>query len=145
EFDLNALADEAIELIQPTALNHKILKKSRSKKIVHGDRARIQQVFMNLISNAIKYSPKASKVEVSILDRKKEIVVTIKDYGIGIPKSDLEKVFNRFYRVHGKREQFQGLGVGLYISSKIVKRHGGKIWVESSVGKGSTFYFTLPH
>ena len=92
----------------------------------------------------MKYSPQADKVEVKVMTDCGEILVAVTDYGIGIPKSDLEKVFNRFYRVEGKAEQFQGLGIGLYISAEIVRRHHGKIWAESEAGKGSTFYFTLP-
>ncbi len=73
------------------------------------------------------------------------MTLAVKDFGVGISKEKQEKVFERFYRVSGpKYNTFPGLGLGLYISSEIIKRQGGKIWVESRIGKGSTFYFTLP-
>ena len=102
-------------------------------------------MFINLITNAIKYSPDAKTVDVSITNAGDEVVVGVRDYGVGIPQEHQSKVFERFYRVYDDKEKnFPGLGMGLYISYEIVKRHNGKIWVESSEGKGSTFFVSLP-
>jgi PAS domain S-box-containing protein len=144
EFDFNTMIGEAIEHIHHSFSKHKVICLGETNKLIKGDKNKIQQVCINLLSNAIKYSPKANQVEVSINGRQSEIEVSVKDYGIGIPKSDVGKIFNKFYRVHRKTEKFQGLGVGLYLSSEIIRLHKGKIWVESEYGKGSTFYFTLP-
>lgn len=72
------------------------------------------------------------------------VVVHVQDYGVGIPKQPLDKIFERFYRVYGTQRTFPGLGIGLYIVYDIVNRHGGEVWVESPEGKGSTFSFSLP-
>ncbi|MGH7203187.1 MAG: sensor histidine kinase [Candidatus Levyibacteriota bacterium] len=107
---------------------------------MYGDKERIGQVLTNLISNAIKYSPHATKIVIDI-----SAAACVKDFGIGMSKNAQEKVFERFYRASGPNNQtFPGLGLGLYISSEIIKRLGGRIWVESVKGKGSTFCFTLP-
>jgi signal transduction histidine kinase len=112
---------------------------------VLADRERVGQVMTNLISNAIKYSPNAKKINVSTKVTKDTVTLSVQDYGVGIPKGNQEKVFEQFFRVSGpKQNTFPGLGLGLYISSEIIKREGGRIWVESSQGKGSTFCFALP-
>jgi signal transduction histidine kinase len=145
EFDFDSMLNEAIECTRQSSSRHQINKTGEPINWpTKGDKDRLQQVCVNILSNAVKYSPKANQVDVKVTSDSGEIVVAVTDYGIGIPKSDLDKVFQRFYRVDGKAEQFQGLGIGLYISAEIVRRHHGKIWVESEYGKGSTFYFTLP-
>ena len=102
------------------------------------------QVIINLLSNAIKYSPDSENVYITTEEKNAEVKVSIKDNGIGMSKHHLKKIFDRYYRVEEHAIQFQGLGIGLFISYEIIQRHGGKIWVESEPGKGSTFYFTLP-
>ena len=110
-----------------------------------GDRDRLNQVLINLISNAIKYSPQSNKIVVRTAKKKNEVVVSIQDFGIGIPKKDRPQIFERFYRVkNATGERFGGLGLGLYISSEIILKHGGRIGVRSEEGRGSTFFFTLP-
>ena len=104
----------------------------------------MQQVVINLISNAIKYSPDAGKVFIEVAQLNDEIKVSVRDTGIGMSAHHLEKIFDRYYRVEEHAIQFQGLGIGLYISYEIILRHNGKLWAESEPGKGSTFYFTLP-
>ena len=100
---------------------------------------------INLISNAIKYSPKGGKVIVACKALEKEMQVSVSDQGLGISEEAQKKLFSRFYRVpHKELNEFPGMGLGLYISAGIIYRHGGRIWVKSTPKKGSTFYFTLP-
>jgi len=97
------------------------------------------------LGNAGKYSPPGTSITIQGRLRGHEILVAVKDQGIGIPIQDLEKIFERFYRV--RREEAQeapGIGLGLAVCRGIVEAHGGRIWAESALGKGSTFYFTLP-
>ena len=109
------------------------------------DRAKIEQVLLNLINNAIKYTPSGGQIFVDAVDRDRDIMVSIKDTGIGIPKKDLDKIFTGFYHAGYKLSyEYKGPGLGLAISKKIIESHGGHIWAESEEGKGSTFYFTLP-
>jgi signal transduction histidine kinase len=77
-------------------------------------------------------------------EKNKRVIVAVQDFGIGMTKENLDKIFSRFYRVEGLAPTFSGLGIGLYISHEIIERHHGKIWVESEPGKGSTFYFSIP-
>ncbi len=143
--ELNALIQDIVETIYQTSSTHIISIHGTAQKEVIGDCDRLGQVFINLITNAIKYSPDAKTVDVSITNAEDEIVVSVRDYGVGIPQEHLSKVFERFYRVYDAKEKtFPGLGMGLYISDEIVKRHGGKIGVESSEGEGSTFFVSLP-
>lgn len=110
-----------------------------------GDRERIAQVLTNLISNAAKYSPEADQVSVRSYIKDSSAIVEVKDYGIGINKEDLQKVFKRFYRATLTNTQsFPGMGIGLSICKEVAKKHGGDIWAESQVGQGSTFYLSLP-
>ena len=103
------------------------------------DRKRTGQVLTNLISNAIKYSPKSEKISVQFSVNKNSVQLCVKDFGVGIPIEKQSHVFERFYRVSGLKEIiFPGLGLGLYISTEIIKRKGGKISVESEEHKGST-------
>lgn len=144
EFNLKELIKDSIDAIQPTSTKHKILCTECPDVTIYGDMHRLEQVFMNLLSNALKYSPDAEQVEVEIKKTSKQITVSVKDYGVGISKKNISKLFERFYRVEKTAKQFSGLGIGLYISSEIVLRHGGKIAVDSEEGKGSKFTVTLP-
>lgn len=109
------------------------------------DRGRMEQVFSNLISNAIKYSPNGGTISVNIESLDDAIHASISDQGIGIPKDQQEYLFEMFTRASNVQGRgFEGMGLGLYICKEIVERHGGKIWIESQVGQGSTFHFTIP-
>jgi len=144
-FELIPFLEEVIEDIQQTSPEHKIIFNAAEKNIVaRADRDRLEQVVINLLTNAIKYSPGAKEVMVDVYTKDNNIVVAIRDKGIGIPQDDMDKVFTRFFRVRGLASTFSGSGIGLYISSEIIKRHGGKMWVESEIDKGSAFYFTVP-
>lgn len=130
---------------QQVTTAHKIVVHGHSQKMVFGDPYRIRQVIINLLSNAIKYSPKAKKVKVTVKDGRGSVLITVKDSGVGIPRQDVANVFNPFYRAQNSRNsKMQGTGIGLFISSQIVQKHGGKLWVTSTVGKGSTFFLRLP-
>ena len=110
------------------------------------DTDKIMQVIDNIMNNAIKYSPDGGKIEVHLMETHNNVVLSISDEGLGIPKKDLEKVFERFYRVDKARARQQGgTGLGLAISKEVMKAHQGQIWVESVEGKGSTFYISLPY
>jgi signal transduction histidine kinase len=112
--------------------------------VFYGDRDRIGQVLINLMTNAIKYSPQAEKIVVKTMCEQGSIITSVQDFGIGIPGEMQQRVFERFFRVEGDaRTTFPGLGLGLYISAEIVKRHRGAIWVESEEGKGTTISFSL--
>ena len=107
------------------------------------DRMQIFQVLQNLISNAIKFSKKSPIIDINALDSSDEWKIIIKDNGIGIPEKEQKRIFQVFNRLH-KRSEYPGNGLGLNICQQIISKHGGKLWVESSESKGSTFYFTLP-
>jgi len=109
------------------------------------DRSRIMQVVINLINNAIKFTPPGGKVVVGVRRRRNGAIVFVKDTGIGIPKNKLKAIFKPFYQVDSAyNRRFGGAGLGLSICKGIVEYHGGRIWAESEVGKGSVFYFFLP-
>lgn len=145
EFEISEMAKELIEDLQRTAQGHEIVDKTDQKAWVYGDRERIGQVLTNLITNAIKYSPNSDKIFVHTTLEAGNVMVTVEDFGIGISANDKQKVFEQFYRVSGDMQHtYPGLGLGLYISSEIIKREGGKIWVESTPRKGSRFSFSLP-
>lgn len=146
-FLINDIVDEVIDTMQLTTDKHRIVKKGKSNAYVYGDKERTSQVLINLISNAIKYSPKADKVIVQIKNGSEKVGVTVKDFGIGIASNNQEKLFDRFFRVNdktGNKETYPGLGLGLYIASEITKRQNGKLFVHSTEGEGSEFCFELP-
>jgi len=145
-FDLKLLIEEIIEEMQLTVSSHQIeLLDCAGPLEIHADRDKINSVVSNLISNAIKYSPDADNVKISCLSRPEEICISVTDTGIGIKASDSVKIFDRYYRVESNSTRtISGFGIGLYLSAEIVHRHGGRIWVESEFGQGSTFYFNLP-
>ena len=143
-FNFSDMVSNTIEDIKHSYPKHQIIKKGKISRIFQGDENRLQQVIINLLTNAIKYAPKVYDILVKVEEGENQLTVSVTDKGIGMSKAHLEKVFDRYYRVQEHAIQFQGLGIGLYISYDIVLRHGGKMWVESELGKGSTFYFTLP-
>lgn len=144
-FPVYELLEESIESITYNFKSHKIIQTGDiGPWMLIGDKSRLEQVLVNLLTNAIKYSPRADQVIVKAEKKEDHIQVAVTDFGLGIPREKLSKVFERFQRVHTDRQQIQGLGLGLYIAYDIVSRHKGRMWVESEEGSGSTFYFTLP-
>jgi signal transduction histidine kinase len=113
-------------------------------KNIHADGSRLEQVMTNLLDNAVKYSPDGGDVSVCVSDAGDCVLISIRDQGIGIPAEEQDRLFQRFYRAKSGSSRFSGLGVGLYISYRIVREHGGRMWVESGDEGGSTFNFTLP-
>lgn len=146
EFSLGDLLAEIVSERELLPDKHKIEFKNGIDAVVFGDKYRIQQVVTNIINNAIKYSPDADRVIVRTEKTDTDVVVAVQDFGVGIPEHERLQVFDRFYQGNGvKKSQFPGgLGLGLFISAEIIRRHNGKIWVESEENKGSTFYFSLP-
>lgn len=144
EFPIDEFIKECVENMQHVNPRHTIHIMGKTGLKVKGDRQRLEQVVVNLLSNAIKYSPQAERVDVTIEHAGNEVKIGVRDYGIGIDESNLKKIFSRFYRVEKDSSQFQGLGLGLYISREIIERHHGRMWAESRPGKGTVFYFTLP-
>ena len=144
-FDLRPLVDEIVDMMQATITKHRIKMDSQGTLTVFGDRERIGQVLTNLLSNAVKYSPQADRVIVRVTGGEDAVVLEVEDFGIGIEREHLPRLFDRFYRVSTPDEKtFPGLGMGLYIVQEIVRRHGGELHVESAVGRGSCFQVRLP-
>ena len=144
-FDLNELIDSTVEELQRTTEKHRISKTLQPAVKVSGDHDRLGQVITNFISNAIKYSPQADKIIVKTAIEKDFVTLSVQDFGLGLSSGDQVKVFERFYRVSGSNQNtYPGLGLGLYISSEIIKRHKGRVWVDSTMIQGSTFCFSIP-
>ena len=113
--------------------------------LVRGDRERIGQALLNLLHNAVKFSPPDSVVTIRVTPAESEVVVAVEDHGQGIPRSALPRIFERFYKVDRARTRGAGgTGLGLSIARHIVEAHGGRIWAESQEGTGSTFSFAIP-
>jgi len=143
--DIDAFIHDMVDTMQQLSPTHTITIHGTAHTPIVGDSDRLEQVFTNLISNAVKYSPQANHVDISITASQDTVTVSIRDYGIGIPQEHQQKIFERFYRVSDVHDKtFPGLGMGLYISSEIVKRHGGRLWVESAESEGTTFFISLP-
>lgn len=143
-FSIDQLLANVIEVMQPSSPGFTIVRKGLASGLVFGDEMRIEQVIVNFITNAIKYSPGTHEIEIKAEFYDDKLYVGVKDFGIGMSEEHREKVFNKFYRVEETSLRFQGLGIGLYISSEIINRHNGTIGVNSVPGKGSEFYFYLP-
>lgn len=143
-FDFDAMINEAIEGLRTSATHHQIVLNGKTGAHVIGDESHIIQVINNLLSNAVKYAPDAETIEVSISNVSDYIKVSVKDFGLGMSAEDKKRVFERFFRSGEIQKRFPGMGIGLYICDQIIKNHGGTLWVESEIGKGSTFSFTIP-
>ncbi|NJY63406.1 PAS domain-containing protein [Salinimicrobium sp. CDJ15-81-2] len=147
KLNLNELVEETIEDINRTEIEHCIEIEQEASFEVEVDKDRIGQVIINLVTNAVKYSPEKKNVKVRIYESKKgEVAISVTDKGIGISEQDQKEVFKRFHRVEGKSEEtYAGLGIGLFLAREIVERHEGRLFVESKVGEGSVFTFTIPN
>ena len=144
EFNFTDALTHSIGNVQLTADRHKILLENSVSIKYLGDQFRIEQVMVNLLNNAIKYSPQADKILVKAEIAAGSIMVIVEDFGIGIAKEDIDQLFQRFYRVSKTAMLYQGVGLGLYIAAEIIKKHNGIFSIESELGKGSRFCFSLP-
>lgn len=145
EIDIDQLVKNVVEMVQQMSSRHIIQISGETGRKIVGDRSHLEQVLTNLLTNAIKYSPQAQQVEVSLGCERDTIFIKVRDYGIGIPAEELERIFGRFYRADTARSRaIGGLGMGLYIAQEIISKHGGKITVKSKEGEGSTFCVELP-
>lgn len=144
--DINRLVTDTVSTLSEISKQHVILVTGEIRKAVYADPYRIAQVLTNLLTNAMKYSPHADKIIVSLLQDEAQAKIAVQDFGIGIDPKDQKKIFAQFYRVSNSLEKtFPGLGMGLFISHEIIKRHSGLIQVDSQKGKGSIFSFTIPY
>ncbi len=144
KFDMDHFLDETIASFPIISTTHEIIRESNfNHALVHADKQRIEQVLINLLSNAIKYSPGEKKVIVYSKKTNTELIIKIRDFGIGVPKEEQANIFERFYRTKNMSRYISGFGLGLYICKDIIKRHKGRIWMEAEE-KGSAFYFSLP-
>jgi len=146
---LSELIDDVLDFVKEGAKKKKISIDAvhiSSSFIIEGDRNILEQILINLLDNAIKYGREGGKITISANQKdQKEIEVSVRDNGIGIPQEDLPRIFERFYRVDkGRSQELGGTGLGLSIVKHLISAHGGRVWAESQLGEGSTFYFTLP-
>jgi two-component system CheB/CheR fusion protein len=144
DFNLGELLDECKDELQTGSAKHQLILEGNSNIKIKADRNRLEQVVINLISNAIKYSPNGNKVIIKAEKTTEGVKIAITDFGIGIPGEKISLLFDRFYRVDDVSQRYAGLGLGLFISAEIIKQHHGHIYVDSEVGKGSTFWFVIP-
>lgn len=143
-FAIDGLLDNVIEVMHQSNPEFKIHKNGTANCEVYGDEMRIEQVIVNFLTNAIKYSPGTDEIQLNVKVEDNQLSISVKDQGIGMLPEQLAHVFDKFYRVEETSQRFQGLGIGLYISAEIIKRHGGEIGVNSTYGEGSEFYFSMP-
>jgi two-component system phosphate regulon sensor histidine kinase PhoR len=147
DVDLGRLALASVERLRLFGDRHGVRFRVEAPGVspaVRGDADRLGQVFINLLHNAVKFSPNGGEVTVGIRATGGEIVASVADHGIGIPEADRDRVFERFYKVDRARGRGAGTGLGLAIARHVVESHGGRMWLESQEGLGSTFSFALP-
>jgi len=143
-FCVDDMVSNTIEMMQQSNPGFTIKKLGETNEMIYGDEMRLEQVVINFISNAIKYAPGTNQVNVTVNIKDGQLYLAVKDFGIGIPKEQQHKIFDKFYRIEENSNRFNGLGIGLYICSEIINRHGGKIGVKSVPEEGSEFYFIIP-
>ena len=143
-FFVDPLLDQLLEEMQQANPQVKIIRKGNVGTEIYGDEMRIEQVLINFITNAIKYSPDSEELHVTSTKCGNDVYFSVRDFGIGMAEEHQKSIFDKFYRIEETSERFQGLGIGLYICKEIIERHHGKIGVKSTFGEGSEFYFYIP-
>jgi signal transduction histidine kinase len=147
DFDLPAAVDNAVTLVRERASRKGITVRIAVEEqlgMMRGDERKIRQVLLNLLSNAIKFTPEGGRIEVAAVPNDGSVEVSVRDTGVGIAPEDHDAVFEEFRQVGAADKKAEGTGLGLALARKFIELHGGKIWVTSQVGAGSTFTFTLP-
>jgi signal transduction histidine kinase len=146
--DIKEIVENVIELMYPKIKNSNIkLNREYEDEVIYealADEDKTEQIIINLVDNAVKYTPKEGTITIGIKNKETEVLVYVKDTGIGIPENEKHKIFEKFYRTTISSSISQGVGLGLVITKYLVEGQGGKIWFESQENVGTTFYFTLP-
>jgi signal transduction histidine kinase len=144
-FDFESVLSNAIEMIRQTYPDYQITRTGMADIQLYGDEVRIEQVIVNYLTNAVKYSPDNKEIQIEAsIGPDGRLFVRVRDFGIGIREEHQSNIFSKFYRVEETANRFQGLGIGLYICAEIIRRHEGEYGVESEPGRGSVFYFSVP-
>lgn len=133
-----------VESIKISHGKRKFIVKGKTNEIVRADKYKIEQILLNFINNAVKFSPENEPITIHVLSEKNKVIIGVQDQGKGIDPKFHKRIFGRFFQVGSIPKEKKGLGVGLFIAQAIVKAHGGRIWLKSKPGSGSTFYFSLP-
>ncbi|PYM40606.1 MAG: hypothetical protein DME16_26035, partial [Candidatus Rokuibacteriota bacterium] len=147
DFDLPNALENALILVRERACRRGIRLGSTVEErlgVISGDERKVKQVLLNLLSNALKFTPEGGQINVRAVLNNDVAEVSVTDTGVGIAPEDQEAVFEEFRQVGGAEKKAEGTGLGLALSRKFIELHGGRIWVKSQVGVGSTFTFTLP-
>jgi signal transduction histidine kinase len=146
--DIKEIVESVIELMYPKIKSSNIkLNREYEDEVIYealADQDKIEQIIINLVDNAVKYTPKEGTITIGLKNKESEVLVYVKDTGIGIPENEKHKIFEKFYRTTISSSISQGIGLGLVITKYLVEGQGGKIWFESQENVGTTFYFTLP-
>jgi signal transduction histidine kinase len=144
--DVSRLLQEIIQDFIPLAQvkGQSLTTQIEPSIMVEADEHRLEQIINNLLSNAIKFTPEGGKIKLKAKQSNSEVIVEVSDNGKGIAHEEQQNLFRPYYRVPADRRRYDGLGLGLSIAKQLVELHGGKIWMESTLEKGSTFYFSLP-
>jgi two-component system CheB/CheR fusion protein len=142
--DIGKLVIACIENAGYIFSSHTIRTEVQSNLNVQGNAERLEQVVMNLVTNAVKYSPEGTEIMICVEEKNGEAEISVADSGIGLSESNIQRIFERFYRVENTKVPAAGLGMGLYISAEIIREHGGRIEVKSKLNDGSRFSFWLP-
>jgi len=145
-FDIDKLISACVQNMLLIFDQHEIVyeKKAVLHTVLQADKTRIEQVLFNLLTNAIKYSPKKSTIYVYLQEEEHHFIISVKDHGMGIPEKYQKELFTKFFRIPDRERKIAGKGIGLYLCSEIIKRHGGKIWLACGEVNNCTFSFTIP-
>ncbi len=144
-FDLNSVIDSVLEDLAITGITHQVVKQNNQAYFILGDAARTAQVITNLLANAVKYAPCNTDIIINTQEKNNFVLCSVQDFGTGISSDNLINVFDKYFRINNSSHgTYPGLGLGLFISSEIIRQQGGEIWADSYEGQGSTFWFSLP-
>jgi signal transduction histidine kinase len=147
DFDLPTAIENAVTLVRERAIRRGItLDRTFDERLgmIRADERKVKQVLLNLLSNALKFTPEGGRIDVRAAMHDDRAEISVIDTGVGIAPEDQEAVFEQFRQVGTADKKVEGTGLGLALSRKFIELHGGRIWVESQIGHGSTFTFTLP-